>query len=214
MIPRGFAHGFLGLDKENIVLYSNDNYRSKSNEIGILWNDKKLRINWKKKILSFQKKIKEIFFLSFFEIKLFFLDIHNSNLSKIKRLNYIPVGLGKDDFDNSWLRDNSGKNISEKNAFYGEYTFHYWLWKNELDKMLDNEWVGFCAYRRFWSNKIDKFEINKLDDFLIETPKEWENKEVILGQDIFLNWKFSKLIKHGLKSLVLNPKLIFKKIGI
>ena len=60
MIPRGFAHGFLGLDKENIVLYSNDNYRSKSNEIGILWNDKKLRINWKKKILSFQKD-KKIF---------------------------------------------------------------------------------------------------------------------------------------------------------
>ena len=101
--------------------------------------------------------------------------------------------MGKDDFDNSWLRDNSGKNISEKNAFYGEYTFHYWLWKNELDKMLDNEWVGFCAYRRFWSNKIDKFEINKLDDFLIETPKEWEDKEIILGQDIYLNWKFSNL---------------------
>ena len=61
MIPRGFAHGFLGLDKENIVLYSNDNYRSKSNEIGILWNDKKLRINWKKKILSFQKDKKYFF---------------------------------------------------------------------------------------------------------------------------------------------------------
>ena len=82
-------------------------------------------------------------------MKIFCLDIHNSNLSKIKRLNYIPVGLGNDDFDKSWLRDNSGKNISEKNAFYGEYTFHYWLWKNELDKMLDDEWVGFCAYRRF-----------------------------------------------------------------
>ena len=52
-------------------------------------------------------------------------------------------------------------------------------------------WI--CAYRRFWSNKIDKFEINKLDDFLIETPKEWENKEIILGQDIFLNWSFRNL---------------------
>ena len=64
--------------------------------------------------------------------------------------------------------------------------------------------LDFVPIEDFWSNKIDKFEINKLDDFLIETPKEWENKEVILGQDIFLNWKFSKLIKHGLKSLVLN----------
>ena len=59
MIPRGFAHGFLGLDKENIVLYSNDNYRSKSNEIGILWNDKKLRINWKKKNIIISKKDKK-----------------------------------------------------------------------------------------------------------------------------------------------------------
>ena len=78
--------------------------------------------------------------------------------------------------------------------------------------MLDDEWVGFCAYRRFWSNKIDKFEINKLDDFLIETPKEWENKESYFRPRYFLNWKFSKLIKHGLKSLVLNPKLILKKL--
>ena len=59
MIPRGFAHGFLGLDKENIVLYSNDNYRSKSNEIGILWNDKKLKINWKKKNIIISKKDKK-----------------------------------------------------------------------------------------------------------------------------------------------------------
>ena len=29
MIPKGFAHGFLGLGDENVVLYSNDNYRSK-----------------------------------------------------------------------------------------------------------------------------------------------------------------------------------------
>ena len=55
-IPKGFAHGFLGLDKENIVLYSNDNYRSKKNEIGILWNDNKIKINWPKKKLIISKK--------------------------------------------------------------------------------------------------------------------------------------------------------------
>ena len=49
IIPRGFAHGFLCLGKENIVLYSNDNYRSKKDEIGISWNDKKLNINWGRK---------------------------------------------------------------------------------------------------------------------------------------------------------------------
>ena len=45
-IPSGFAHGFLGLDNENIVIYSCTNYRDKNSEIGIKWNDKDLKINW------------------------------------------------------------------------------------------------------------------------------------------------------------------------
>ena len=58
MIPRGFAHGFLGLGSENVVLYSNDNYRSKKDEVGISWNDKKLNINWGKKKIIISKKDK------------------------------------------------------------------------------------------------------------------------------------------------------------
>ena len=46
LIPAGFAHGFLALDKENIIFYGNDNYRSKKHEIGLKWNDKKLKISW------------------------------------------------------------------------------------------------------------------------------------------------------------------------
>ena len=57
-IPKGFAHGFLGLDVENIVLYSNDSYRSKKDEIGIMWNDKKLKIKWPKKKLIISQKDK------------------------------------------------------------------------------------------------------------------------------------------------------------
>ena len=45
-IPFGFAHGFCGLDKENIVLYGCTNYRSKISEVGILWNDSSLKIKW------------------------------------------------------------------------------------------------------------------------------------------------------------------------
>ena len=53
-IPPGFAHGFLTLDKENIVLYSCTNYRNKESETTIAWNDKDLKIKWpiKKPILS------------------------------------------------------------------------------------------------------------------------------------------------------------------
>ena len=57
-IPAGFGHAFCGLEKENIVIYSNSNYRSKSNEIGIKWNDRDLNIKWPKKNLKISKKDK------------------------------------------------------------------------------------------------------------------------------------------------------------
>jgi dTDP-4-dehydrorhamnose 3,5-epimerase len=57
-VPKGFAHGFAGLDKTNIVLYSCTQYRNKNSEHGILWNDKFLKIKWniKKPILSEKDK--------------------------------------------------------------------------------------------------------------------------------------------------------------
>ncbi len=57
-IPKGFLHGFLGLEKENIVLYGCTNYRHKKSEITVNWNDRKLKIKWplKKPILSKKDK--------------------------------------------------------------------------------------------------------------------------------------------------------------
>jgi dTDP-4-dehydrorhamnose 3,5-epimerase len=58
-IPEGFAHGFCGLEKENIIFYSCSNYRNEKNEIGILWNDKDLNIKWpvKNPIISDKDKL-------------------------------------------------------------------------------------------------------------------------------------------------------------
>ena len=57
-IPAGFAHGFCGLKNSNLVFYGFTNYRSKKDEIGILWNDQKLKIKWPitKPILSKKDK--------------------------------------------------------------------------------------------------------------------------------------------------------------
>ena len=55
-IPPGFLHGFLGLDKENIVIYGCTNYRDQKSEIGVSWNDKDLKINWKIKSPILSKK--------------------------------------------------------------------------------------------------------------------------------------------------------------
>ena len=53
-IPEGFAHGFVGMKKENLISYQCTNYRSKKNEVGILWNDKdiKIKLPIKKPIIS------------------------------------------------------------------------------------------------------------------------------------------------------------------
>ena len=69
-VPAGFAHGFCGLKNENLVLYGLTNYRSKKNEIGILWNDNLLKIKWptKKPIIS-KKDSKNISFDKFKSLK-------------------------------------------------------------------------------------------------------------------------------------------------
>ena len=65
-IPAGFAHGFLALKKENIIYYTCTNYRSAKHEVGILWNDKDLKIKWpiKKPIVS-KKDKKNMKFIEF-----------------------------------------------------------------------------------------------------------------------------------------------------
>ena len=57
-IPAGFAHGFCGLENDNLVFYGLTNYRSKKYEVGILWNDNTLKIKWpiKKPIISKKDK--------------------------------------------------------------------------------------------------------------------------------------------------------------
>ena len=57
-IPKGFAHGFLSLEKDTIVLYGCSNYRHKNSEVCIKWNDKDLGVNWgiKNPILSKKDK--------------------------------------------------------------------------------------------------------------------------------------------------------------
>ncbi len=58
-IPAGFAHGFLGLKKENIIYYLCTNYRSANHEVGLLWNDKNLKIKWPVKHPLISKKDKK-----------------------------------------------------------------------------------------------------------------------------------------------------------
>lgn len=146
------------------------------------------------------------------DFDMYCLSLHNEDLSKIQSLNYIPVGLGKNNFSKEWLRDNTGENISSKNNSYGEYSFHYWFWKNKINKMDNRKWVGFCAYRRFWSQNKNCIQLKYKNDFLNHIPNEWNDYSVILGQEIYMDgWSLMKILKHGIKSFISNPKYILKK---
>jgi len=45
-IPPGFLHGFLTLEDDTIFTYKVNNYYDKASEIGILWNDPTINIDW------------------------------------------------------------------------------------------------------------------------------------------------------------------------
>ena len=46
VIPRGFAHGFVALEDNTLVMYKCDNYYSPVHERGIRFNDPALNLNW------------------------------------------------------------------------------------------------------------------------------------------------------------------------
>ena len=63
---------------------------------------------------------------------------------------YVPVLVGAERNDcaaQDYLKDNTGDNISSKNANFCELTGLYWAWKN-----LEADYIGMVHYRRHFSN--------------------------------------------------------------
>jgi hypothetical protein len=150
-------------------------------------------------------------------LNVYCLSTYSDHFSLFKKLGYVPVGLGKRQFNNDWLRDDTGDNISFKNPYYSEFTFHYWFWKNLIKKIPNETWIGFCAYRRFWSNNdnLNSYEIDNVINIynfeqhaLKERNIKWSSYESILGEEITLcNMKLLKIIKNGgISSIIQNYK--------
>lgn len=98
---------------------------------------------------------------------------------------YEPIHVGKE--LNSQLNlgitcDNTGSNISDKNASFCELTALYWAWKN----LKDIDVIGLCHYRRYFDfhNQCQKFvpftEFNAsdFDNLDLSVPDEIINKVV------------------------------------
>lgn len=146
-------------------------------------------------------------------MKIFCLSIYNENYELFKHLDLIPVGLGTNNFDNVWLKDENKINISDKNKNFGEYTFHYFLWKNDVLDLNNEEWIGFCSYRRFWTKKNkESINIKNLKKNILRKPENhWNNYDVILGEPlIFKKVKNIKLIKRNFLEVIKKPSVLFK----
>ena len=62
---------------------------------------------------------------------------------------YLPIHVGRHGkADLGYTGDNTGDNISGKNANFCELTGLYWAWKN-----LQCEYIGLCHYRRYFASK-------------------------------------------------------------
>lgn len=74
---------------------------------------------------------------------------------------YLPLHVGAEGkmdacgnpLDIGYQKDNTGDNISKKNASFCELTGLYWAWKN-----LDTDYIGLVHYRRHFGIKLKNWE--------------------------------------------------------
>lgn len=83
---------------------------------------------------------------------------------------YLPLHVGKANSpkDIGFIGDNTGDNISQKNATFCELTGVYWMWKN-----IDADYLGIVHYRRHFVKHL--------------TIGKHAKRKVILNKDEFLN---------------------------
>ena len=74
----------------------------------------------------------------------------HKNIPLPKRMGYQPIQVGgaAEDFP-GYVRDNTGDNISEKNANFCELTALYWIWKN-----VEAPFKGLVHYRRYFGRRV------------------------------------------------------------
>ena len=148
-------------------------------------------------------------------ISLFCLTLNPKHEQMIKDLSLIPVGLGEKKFSSNFFSDKKGLSISQKNSFYGEYTFHYWLWKNYLNE-IKTPWIGFCQYRKFFIKEKRNKEDIKFEDLkellILDIEENDQDFDCILGSKFSVeNYKLSKIFKNYLSEFLFNPSLFYNK---
>jgi hypothetical protein len=126
-----------------------------------------------------------------------------------------PLGLGDADFPKKWMNEKKGENIKHLNKYYGEISGFYWVWKNKINEFENDDFIGFCHYRKFWlnytSNEKSKYSYRSLfDDLLNPSNNIFKNKDVIQVQPIvYKNRNLFEDFKIIHKTDILNKSLNF-----
>ena len=87
--------------------------------------------------------------------------VTNKKVPVLENSTFILGGVGDFDFNSNYIRSDNKDNIFYKEKYYSELTFHYWYWKNLLDKEKDGQWIGFCQKRRYWVKEKNRDYISK-----------------------------------------------------
>ena len=145
--------------------------------------------------------------------KIKFYCVTNKKINFIDKKNYFFGWVGRGVAPNSYIRCNENNDIYHKEKYYSELTFHYWFWKNQLQKEKNETWIGFCQKRRYWVKNYKQNKINKknINDFLLSKIDDQENIESVICSSInTCGVNKMKLIKRGWKNIILNPMILFK----
>lgn len=102
---------------------------------------------------------------------------------------YLPLHVGAKGKESlGYTRDDTGKNISDKNPYFCELTGLYWAVNN-----LDADYIGLVHYRRHFSmKKHQKTEEEKIDNILSGT----EVKQLLKTTDVVLPKKRKYYIEN------------------
>ena len=105
---------------------------------------------------------------------------------------FVPIQVGAEGKkDLGYLKDNSGDNISAKNANYCELTGIYWIWKNDKDSDI----IGISHYRRYFTTKID-FNKNIINIKKIE--KILKKYDIILAKkEVYNQTAYNQYCAHS-----------------
>lgn len=117
---------------------------------------------------------------------------------------YIPLHVGREGkTDLGYLSDNSGENISEKNANYCELTGMYWLWKN-----VQCDIIGICHYRRFFIKNDKLLDKSYIEQTIRQKPIIVPNSCCVQNQTVYE--QYCK-IHHSAKDLEICREIITEK---